>query len=121
MPSVKFAAGPQSGLSGAMSRWGAILNNPPLPTYTPHTSATATCAALLNRPISSLMPITKYIVKPTPYTGEQTARGVFAESRIERGELVETAHCILVPPKDYGTHFRHAQQYELQKAVSEQC
>ena len=30
MPSIKFAAEPQSGLSGAMSRWGAILNNPPL-------------------------------------------------------------------------------------------
>lgn len=57
-----------------------------------------------------LMPITKCIVKPTPWTGERTARGVFAEADIERGELVETAHCILVPQKDYGTHFRQAQQ-----------
>ena len=30
MPSVKFAAEPQPGLSGATSRWGANLNNPPL-------------------------------------------------------------------------------------------
>ena len=62
-----------------------------------------------------LMPIAKYIVKATPWTGERAARGVFAESDIERGELVETAHCILVPQEEYSTHLRQAQHPRLSR------
>ncbi|KAK9828383.1 hypothetical protein WJX81_002342 [Elliptochloris bilobata] len=46
-------------------------------------------------------------VPETPWTGECKARGVFAETEIGRGDLIETAHCILVPRDEYETYFRH--------------
>jgi len=52
------------------------------------------------------MPVVKYTVKATPWTGESVARGVFASADIERGELVEAAHCLFVPQEEYNNHFR---------------
>lgn len=43
----------------------------------------------------------------TPYTGETTARGVRATQHLQQGQLVETAHCILVPRQEYQQHSRH--------------
>lgn len=52
------------------------------------------------------MPEVKYAVIQTPWTGERTARGVVAAVDIAKGELVETAHCILVPRGEHESHFR---------------
>ncbi len=52
------------------------------------------------------MPTIKYTVQHTAWTGERTARGVFAAEAIAKGELVETAHCILVPRGEYEEHFK---------------
>ena len=46
-------------------------------------------------------------VKLVKYTEEQVARGVFALKRIERGMLVEVAHCIEVPKVEYQEHIKH--------------
>ncbi len=52
------------------------------------------------------MPTVKYTVERTPWTGERAARGVFAAAPLAKGELVETAHCILVARGEYKEHFR---------------
>ncbi len=56
--------------------------------------------------VSSGMPTVKYTVERTPWTGERAARGVFAAAPLAKGELVETAHCILVARGEYKEHFR---------------
>ncbi len=46
-------------------------------------------------------------VRSVQYTEERCARGVFALRRLERGTLVEAAHCIHIPPEEVEAHTRH--------------
>lgn len=43
----------------------------------------------------------------TPYTKESTSRGVRALTSLVQGQLVEVAHCVLVPRQEYQQHSRH--------------
>ncbi|CAL8472052.1 g11594 [Coccomyxa elongata] len=48
-----------------------------------------------------------YEVIETPYTKEEKARGVAARWDVCKGQLVEVAHCILIPKDQYNEHMRH--------------
>lgn len=47
-----------------------------------------------------------FLVRSTPYTGEECARGVFAVQQIRHSTLVEVAHCIKLTPQEYQDHGR---------------
>lgn len=48
---------------------------------------------------AALPPPPCYTVACTPYTGEPAARGLVANRMVRRGEVIETAHCVVL--KDY--------------------
>lgn len=61
-----------------------------------------TSAKVADQPLQPLCEVFE-----TPYTGETTARGVRATKSVQQGQLIEAAHCILVPRHEYQQHSRH--------------
>lgn len=44
------------------------------------------------------------VVRPTPYTGEANARGVFATVPIARGTLLDVCHCLVFPKEEHDAY-----------------